>query len=185
MRQPYDPAFYNTAEWRTFRKHKLLSVGFHCERCDADLRSVPAEVHHVIYERFGGEERLADVEALCSRCHDEVELVKAGDKAIRAQLEIDSKIQRATELDVRADELRHEIRENLDILEREAEKKQRIGLDVFIRHLLEQEVAGRQVLGMGGLPAPSQELLEQMLERTHRARELLVEKYSPPASEAA
>ncbi len=50
--------------WKTKRKAVLHAAGFRCRRC-----GVPAtEVHHETYKRIYNE-RLSDLTALCSDCH--------------------------------------------------------------------------------------------------------------------
>ena len=58
--------------WKRLRHAKLESVKWKCEDCH-DARA--SQVHHDTYARFGGEEWLADLRALCRDCHKRVHRV--------------------------------------------------------------------------------------------------------------
>ena len=51
--------------WKTKRKAVLQAAGFRCRRCGAPA----TEVHHETYKRIY-KERLSDLTALCSKCHE-------------------------------------------------------------------------------------------------------------------
>ena len=51
--------------WKTKRKAVLQAAGFRCRRCGAPA----TEVHHETYKRIYNE-RLSDLTALCSKCHE-------------------------------------------------------------------------------------------------------------------
>lgn len=51
--------------WKTKRKAVLRAAGFRCRRCGAPA----TEVHHETYKRIY-KERLSDLTALCSKCHE-------------------------------------------------------------------------------------------------------------------
>ena len=51
--------------WKTKRKAVLQASGFRCRRCGAPA----TEVHHETYKRIYNE-RLSDLTALCSKCHE-------------------------------------------------------------------------------------------------------------------
>ena len=51
--------------WKTKRKTVLQAAGFRCRRCGAPA----TEVHHETYKRIY-KERLSDLTALCSKCHE-------------------------------------------------------------------------------------------------------------------
>ena len=66
-----DRKFYETfiagAVWAAKRAPVLIRAGGRCERCGG--AGTMLEVHHRNYDRFGGEERMSDLEALCPACH--------------------------------------------------------------------------------------------------------------------
>ena len=62
--------YMHSAKWRAFRAAVIASCKGKCERCQRRTRKF--EVHHLSYERFGHELR-SDVQALCPRCHIEVD----------------------------------------------------------------------------------------------------------------
>ena len=51
--------------WKAKRKSVLQVAGFRCCRCGAPV----TEVHHETYKRIY-KERLSDLTALCSKCHE-------------------------------------------------------------------------------------------------------------------
>ena len=51
--------------WKTKRKSVLQAAGFRCRRCGARA----TEVHHETYKRIYNE-RMSDLTALCSNCHE-------------------------------------------------------------------------------------------------------------------
>lgn len=51
--------------WKTKRKSVLQAAGFRCRRCGAPA----TEVHHETYKRIYNE-RMSDLTALCSKCHE-------------------------------------------------------------------------------------------------------------------
>ena len=51
--------------WKTKRKAVLQAAGFRCRRCGAPA----TEVHHETYKRIYNE-RMSDLTALCSNCHE-------------------------------------------------------------------------------------------------------------------
>ena len=53
--------------WKTKRKAVLQAAGFRCRRCGAPA----TEVHHETYKRIY-KERMSDLTALCSKCHETV-----------------------------------------------------------------------------------------------------------------
>ena len=64
LRERYE-AYMRSGHWS--RKKRLLMAPrkYTCERCGAKAK----DVHHKTYERFGNE-RYADLEALCRACHN-------------------------------------------------------------------------------------------------------------------
>lgn len=61
--------------WQTIRDAKIADVGERCERCSTYAKRGPngvvlgLHVHHLSYKRCPGNERLDDLEVLCSVCH--------------------------------------------------------------------------------------------------------------------
>ena len=53
--------------WKAKRKSVLQAAGFRCRRCGAPA----TEVHHETYKRIYNE-RMSDLTALCSNCHEAV-----------------------------------------------------------------------------------------------------------------
>ena len=51
--------------WKTKRKAVLQAAGYRCRRCGAPA----TEVHHETYKRIYNE-RMSDLTALCSNCHE-------------------------------------------------------------------------------------------------------------------
>ena len=51
----------------SFRDAKLSIAGYRCEQCGARDR---LDVHHLTYDRFGGDERMSDLRVLCRPCHN-------------------------------------------------------------------------------------------------------------------
>ena len=51
--------------WKAKRKSVLQAAGFRCRRCGAPA----TEVHHETYKRIYNE-RMSDLTALCSKCHE-------------------------------------------------------------------------------------------------------------------
>lgn len=63
----YD-TFIKSDRWQELRKARLKIANYKCENCH---KSKPLQVHHKTYERFGGNERMSDLLALCYKCHKE------------------------------------------------------------------------------------------------------------------
>ena len=60
-------AYRQSEVWRTIRRRKLEAQGY-CSDCYLKNELV---VHHLIYDRIGGAERMEDLEVLCRRCHND------------------------------------------------------------------------------------------------------------------
>jgi hypothetical protein len=58
--------YLRTPTWRRKRDGALRNAAYRCERC-GDRRHL--QVHHKTYDRVGGRELPADLEALCELCH--------------------------------------------------------------------------------------------------------------------
>ncbi len=53
--------------WAAIRDVKLACAAHKCERCGKRAR---LDVHHLTYDRFGGDERMTDLQVLCRPCHN-------------------------------------------------------------------------------------------------------------------
>ncbi len=67
-RQPYGD-YLTSADWAERRAEILRRADHRCELCGAT--GVPLDVHHLTYERRG-DERYADLKAICRACHTQV-----------------------------------------------------------------------------------------------------------------
>ena len=61
--------FMASVEWWIIRDLKLSIAGYRCEQCNAEGPIL--DVHHLTYERFGGDERMTDLHVLCRPCHNQ------------------------------------------------------------------------------------------------------------------
>ena len=61
--------FMASVEWWIIRDAKLSIVGYRCEQCGTEGPIL--DVHHLTYDRFGGDERMTDLQVLCRPCHNE------------------------------------------------------------------------------------------------------------------
>lgn len=59
--------FMQSDEWRHIRGLRLDIAGHRCEQCGT---TEDLQVHHLTYERFGGDENMQDLQALCKTCHE-------------------------------------------------------------------------------------------------------------------
>lgn len=59
--------FMQSDEWDEIRKAALKRANYQCSQCGA--RNTKLDVHHLTYERFGGDELPNDLEVLCRHCH--------------------------------------------------------------------------------------------------------------------
>ena len=60
-------AFMESQTWDNMRRRKLERSRYRCEQC-GDTKDL--QVHHLNYERFGGDERMTDLQVLCKPCHN-------------------------------------------------------------------------------------------------------------------
>ncbi|PQA89839.1 hypothetical protein B0A70_15480 [Chryseobacterium piscicola] len=58
---------YATEKYRNIRKKALIRDENKCQICNKDAE----EVHHLTYENFP-DEKLEDLQSLCSKCHSEI-----------------------------------------------------------------------------------------------------------------
>ena len=61
--------FMASDEWKHIRSLKLDLASHRCETCGGTER---LDVHHLTYDRFGGDELLTDLRVLCRECHQTV-----------------------------------------------------------------------------------------------------------------
>jgi len=67
--------FMASDEWKHIRGLKLDLASHRCEKCGV---GDPLDVHHLTYDRFGGDELLTDLQVLCRDCHETVHGRKFG-----------------------------------------------------------------------------------------------------------
>jgi 5-methylcytosine-specific restriction endonuclease McrA len=67
--------FMASDEWKHIRGLKLDLASHRCEKCGV---GDPLDVHHLTYDRFGGDELLTDLQVLCRDCHEAVHGRKFG-----------------------------------------------------------------------------------------------------------
>jgi len=72
----YGP-FINSNKWKTIRKRMFKLRGKKCETCGSRSK---IHVHHLTYERFGGDELDEDLLIVCSTCHEELHPSKPNSK---------------------------------------------------------------------------------------------------------
>ncbi len=70
VRQRRYDKFMASVEWWIIRDAKLSIAGYRCEECNAEGPIL--DVHHLTYDRFGGDERMTDLQVLCRPCHNRV-----------------------------------------------------------------------------------------------------------------
>lgn len=61
-------AYIRSARWKNLRKDLIKLRAGLCDRCHRFFGEGGLEVHHLTYERLGNE-RMADLEVVCRRCH--------------------------------------------------------------------------------------------------------------------
>lgn len=66
--QIFHRQFIASPLWQEIRRKALQYHGSQCNSCECVSDSL--DVHHKIYERFGGGELMTDLEILCRSCHD-------------------------------------------------------------------------------------------------------------------
>ena len=59
--------FMKSDTWGVIRDAKLAIARHRCEKCGARKT---LDVHHLTYDRFGGDERMTDLQVLCRPCHN-------------------------------------------------------------------------------------------------------------------
>ena len=86
-RQKQHRKFIESQEWETIRQRIYKKRGKKCEICLSDKN---IQVHHLTYERFGGDELDEDLIILCAKHHMKSHgILKESDteKNLRAQIE--------------------------------------------------------------------------------------------------
>ena len=59
--------FMQSEDWQSIRRVKMNIAGHRCEKCGAKEE---LQVHHLNYDRFGGNELFTDLQVLCKPCHE-------------------------------------------------------------------------------------------------------------------
>ena len=68
------PAYQKSSVWVEKRKQILKRANGKCEGCGAIVIDDSAlDIHHITYERVGGNERMDDLQALCYSCHQKAD----------------------------------------------------------------------------------------------------------------
>ena len=71
LREAYRRSEYNrymrSDAWAAIRDVKLSIAAYECEKCGS---RETLHVHHLTYDRFGGDERMTDLQVLCRPCHN-------------------------------------------------------------------------------------------------------------------
>ena len=60
--------YMRSDEWAAIRDVKLSIAAYECEKCGS---RDSLHVHHLTYDRFGGDERMTDLQVLCRPCHNQ------------------------------------------------------------------------------------------------------------------
>lgn len=71
--------YMRSEEWQAIRDLKFSITGRQCEKCGA-LHQL--DVHHLNYDRFGGDELMTDLQVLCRSCHEAVHGRKFEERSI-------------------------------------------------------------------------------------------------------
>jgi hypothetical protein len=66
QRKKEHSAFIASSEWAKIRVDLFMLRGEKCEQCG---RKKNLHIHHLTYERFGGDEEPEDLIILCAKCH--------------------------------------------------------------------------------------------------------------------
>lgn len=76
-------ADYTNTEYRARREERLRKDHYLCVFC----KSPATDVHHVTYERAGGEETLEDLRSLCELCHDAITMLEYGEDVTATRID--------------------------------------------------------------------------------------------------
>jgi 5-methylcytosine-specific restriction endonuclease McrA len=61
--------FYTSKEWVALRRARKHIDRYVCQHCSKSGSGIVLNVHHLTYERFGGDETMEDLVTLCRPCH--------------------------------------------------------------------------------------------------------------------
>jgi 5-methylcytosine-specific restriction endonuclease McrA len=65
--------YMRSEEWQIIRDVKLACASHKCEACgygEYEDQTDTLDVHHLTYDRFGGDEYMTDLKVLCRPCHE-------------------------------------------------------------------------------------------------------------------
>lgn len=66
--------FMQSAAWRKIKKERIELDSHTCQGCgECGTPWNGLTVHHLNYERFGGDEKMEDLMTLCKSCHGDLE----------------------------------------------------------------------------------------------------------------
>jgi 5-methylcytosine-specific restriction endonuclease McrA len=68
MRHYYRQRYMASKRWKQLRQDKLQQADHKCELCGTTPDKHKLDVHHLTYQRLGGE-LLSDLQVLCYQCH--------------------------------------------------------------------------------------------------------------------
>ena len=64
----YRVRYMQSKRWKQLRQEKLIEACHQCELCGTTPDKHKLDVHHLTYQRLGGE-LLTDLQVLCYQCH--------------------------------------------------------------------------------------------------------------------
>jgi 5-methylcytosine-specific restriction endonuclease McrA len=66
----YDKSFLLSAEWAAMKIDLISIYGSKCQLCGREYHLARyLQIHHLCYDRYGGDETPEDLICLCGRCH--------------------------------------------------------------------------------------------------------------------
>ncbi|TXH58887.1 MAG: HNH endonuclease [Desulfurellales bacterium] len=71
MNTTYD-TYMQSEAWQAKRAQRLAIDNHRCRTCGHTGETWPLQVHHITYERLGGEDVENDLITLCSACHEAI-----------------------------------------------------------------------------------------------------------------
>ena len=78
--------------WRSVRKNALIQFGEICAKCGG----YGTDVHHLTYERVGGNELIEDLQVLCRDCHEALHTIERSTQRSNSKQKIGKKRKGAT-----------------------------------------------------------------------------------------